>query len=276
MQTPLCPDYFDLSKEETPKYLTAREINEDVFNTSALHLRMLAMDFPDGTTTTHRKELDRQWKNTLPKLDKVKVLWVRYLCNDEFLEAICEMKNLEWLYFEQSAISDLQPLIKLKKLKRLELRSSKLKDISPLVDLKNLEVLGIEASFNITNYEIVGQMENLIALKLSGNSFGPKKLKLKSLQPFTGLQKLRHLDLSATLVEDKSYAAVLLLKNLQRLDAINGITRTMADEIKSKHQSLSAGTIFTWNFGGKNFDITNVEGADGSPPAAYKITIHKA
>src|ERR1043165_7203949 len=228
LKDPEKSDYFDLGDAYMPKRVLAHEISDNIYETEMLFIATLAMDFPSGTTMKYRKELETKWMKILPGLDKVKVLWVRHLADDSFLEAVCQMKNLEWLRFETSRIESLAAIAKLQGLKKLELRSSKLVDISPVLSLKNLEALGIEASFRIENYETLGQMKQLKALRFAGDAFAPKNLKLDSLLPYTGLSQLEHLELSAVSVKDKSYEAVLQLEKLVRLDIGSGISSAVA------------------------------------------------
>ena len=185
---------FYSGKENAPNYLSVQEFSDETLSTSELAIITLPMDFPEGTGKKYRKEVEDKWIKILPNLTNVKSLSVRHRVNQEYFEAICNTKNLENLHLWTSVAEDISSIGKLQKLKRLELeRFSKLKDISPILTLENLQLLSIENSFNIENYELIGQMTQLKGLCLGGDTFAPKNLRLKSLKPFHNLKKLQHL-----------------------------------------------------------------------------------
>ena len=206
---------FYSGEDSKPDYLYAQEITDDVFSATALSIDALAMDFPNGTTTKYRKELENKWLQLLPKLDKVKSLSIRLKVSQEFFNAVCKMKNLERLHFWTSTVEDISEISKLTNLTRLDIESfNRLTDISPLLKLQKLRLLYIENSYKIENYDIIGKMTQLVGLKLNGSITAPKKLRLSSLKPFLNLKKLEHLDLLACAVIDNSYDTILKLENL--------------------------------------------------------------
>lgn len=230
-------------------YLNVQDITDDIFSATNLCIVALAMDFPQGTSTKARKELEDKWLKILPTLDNVKTLSIRLRVNQDFFNAICKMKNLERLHFWTSTAEDISDISKLKNLTRLDLESfSRLTDISPLLKLQKLKLLYIDNSFKIENYDVIGKMTQLIGLKLNGNIFAPKNLRLPSLKPFANLKKLEHLDLDACSVIDNSYDAVLALENLKRFDVTGTIPKEQRDKIKSGHKKLQAGFFMDWDY----------------------------
>lgn len=245
---------FCLSKKNVPDYLNAQEITNDVFSTKELCIVTLAMDFPVGTSMNYRKELEKKWLETLPKLDSVKTLSVRHRVNQEFFEAICNMKNLEHLHFWTSQVENISSISKLKKLQRLDLDNfSRLNDISPILKLKNLQLLSIQNSFKVENYELIGKMTQLKGLRLGGDSIAPKNLRIKSLKPFNNLKKLQHLDLSTLSVIDNSYEIILELENLERFDITILIPKQTRELIKTNHKKLTAGFFMDWDYDNNKF-----------------------
>lgn len=243
---------FYSGKENAPDYLNVQEIIDDIFSATELCIVTLAMDFPDGTSMKHRKELENKWIDLLPQLDLVKKLSVRHRVNQEFFEAICKMKNLEHLHFWTSTVEDISSISKLKKLQRLDLdRFSRLTDISPILTLKNLQLLSIESSFKVENYHLIGQMTQLKGLLLGGDTFAPKNLRLKSLKPFSNLKHLKHLDLSTLSVVDNSYETILELENLERFDITAIIPKQIRELIKANHKKLTAGMFMDWDYDNK-------------------------
>ena len=233
-------------------YYAAQEITDEVFNAERLLISTLVMDMP-AKNTKYRKELEGRWIELLPELDKVKALSLRHRVGQQFFEAVCEMKSLEHLHFWTSTVETIVSISPLKKLKKLYLDSfSRLTDISPLTDLNKLEVLSITNSFKIVNFEVIGLMHQLVALGLQGDKTAPKNLRINSLVPFKQLKVLRHLDLSAATVVDKSYDVLLDMENLERFDSTASISKPLREKIKM-HPKLKAGFFVDWDWDNKRF-----------------------
>lgn len=242
-------DQFYSGKENAPNYLTVQEITNEIFSATELFINTLAMDFPNGTSMKHRKELESKWIEILPQLDLVKTLSVRHRVNQNYFEAICKMKNLESLHFRTSTVEDITSISELQKLKRLDMDSfSRLTDIRPILTLKNLQLLSIVNSFKVENYDLIGQMTQLKGLRLCGDSIAPKNLRLKSLKPFRNLKQLKHLDLSSLSVVDNSYETITELENLERFDITITIPYQTRELIKANNKKLTAGMFIDWDY----------------------------
>jgi len=245
---------FHQGKGSEIDYYFTQETDNKVFDCENLHISMLAMDFKEGQSRKYRKQLENHWIDLLPQLDKVKTLSIRHIVTQAFFEAICKMKNLERLFFWTSNVEDISNIKNLKKLKRLRLeRFSRLSDISILLELKELRLLSVLNSFKIDNYELIGKMTDLIGLTIRGDETAPKNLRLASLKPFEGLTNLRHLDLSATSVIDKSYDSIVKMISLERFDITVGIDKLKRDLIKSKAKALKAGFFMAWDYENRKF-----------------------
>lgn len=240
--------------ETEPNYLNVQDITDDVYKTKELQIVTLAMDSP-GKTFKQRQEIEDKWIQLMPTLDNVKVLSVRHRVKQDFFDAICKMKNIERLMFWTSPVEDISNIKTLTKLTNLKLWSfSRLIDISPLLSLKKLTILSIDNCFKVENYEILGSMTRLIGLKLCGDTFAPKNLRLNSLKPFETLKKLKHLDLSSASVIDDSYESILKMTSLERFDITVNIPKTSRELIKTKHKNLKAGLFIDWDFDNKKID----------------------
>lgn len=245
---------FYSGEENAPKFMDAQEITSAVFNARTLRIKTLAMDFPVDVTLKQRKRLEEKWIELLPELEQVTTLSCRHKVDQTFFEAICKMKNLEHLHFWTSTVEDISSISKLQKLRYLDMESfSRLLDISPILMLKNLEVLSIESSFKVENYDLLGQMTSLKGLRLGGNTFSPKNLRLKSLKPFSKLKHLKHLDLSSSSVIDNSYETILELNSLERFDIAVLIPQSIRQSIKANHKNLKAGFFMDYDFDNKVF-----------------------
>ena len=233
---------FYSGEKSIPEYLNVQNISADIYSATALCIVAFAMDFPQGTSVKARKELEKKWLNLLPTLDNIKSLSIRLRVNQDFFDAVCKMKNLERLHFWTSTADDISAISKLKNLTRLDLeRFSGLTDISPLLELPKLKLLSIENSHKIANYDIIGNIHQLIGLKLCGDSFAPKNLRLPSLKPYRELKNLEHLDLNICSVIDGSYEEIINLTSLKRFDTTTSRIPKHAKELISAHKTLIAG-----------------------------------
>ncbi len=242
---------FYQGKGTEPNYLNVQDFTDEVYKVKELQVVTLAMDLP-GKTFKQRQEIEAKWIAVLPTLDNVKVLSVRHRVKQDFFDAICEMKNLERLMFWTSTVEDISNIKKLTKLKNLKLWSfSRLKDISPLLSLKRLTILSIDNCFKVENYDVLGEMTQLIGLELCGDTFAPKNLRLNSLKPLETLKKLKHLDLSSASVIDNSYESILKMTSLERFDITVNIPKITRELIRRKHKNLKAGFFMDWDFDNK-------------------------
>jgi Leucine-rich repeat (LRR) protein len=243
---------FCSGEENTTPFLNVQEITDDVYSSTKLCILTLAVDFPFGTSSKQRNRLKEEWQNLLPRLDLVKELSIRHRVDQAFFEAICKMKNLEQLHFWTSTVENISSISNLQNLQRLDLDSfSRLTDISPIQALKNLQLLSIENSFKVVNYELIGQMTQLKGLRLCGDTFAPKNLRIKSLKPFSNLKNLKHLDLSTLSVIDNSFEIILALENLERFDISVIIPKHLRELIKTNHKKLIAGFFMDWDYDNK-------------------------
>jgi hypothetical protein len=245
---------FYQGKGSEIQFSNFQDPNDDVYDTENLQIVSLAMDYANGISDKIRKENERKWIDNLPGLAKVKAISVRHRVKQDFFEAICQMPNIEQLIFWTSTVEDIASIKKLVKLKNLTIASfTRLVDISPLLSLKNLTVLSIDNCFKVKNYEIIGEITGLIGLELCGNTLAPKALKLNSLNPFTTLKNLKHLDLSSASIIDKSYECVLEMESLERLDLLSKMPHETREKIKSNHKNLKAGFFVDYDFEKRKF-----------------------
>ena len=238
------PDIKFLNEQKT-----FQEFKESVLNTNNVFISTLAMDFPSNVSLKKRKAIEENWKAKFPELTHIKSLELRHRVDQDYFEAVCEMKNLESLNIWTSTVKDISSIIHLDKLKSLCLNNfSKLEDISPLIGLKSLEHLSILASFKISNYELIGKMNWLKSLEIGGDTFAPKNLILNSLEPFAGLNELVELDMSCASIRDRNYRPILKLKKLTRLDAHWSMKNAERQFLQNEHPSLRSGFFVAYDF----------------------------
>jgi hypothetical protein len=101
-------DFFTLP-DRPENEVVFQKFSSEVEKFESIHIATLAMDFPGGTTRKGRQEIENEWIKNLPLLDNVKHLGIRHRVDQAFFNAICEMKNLESIYFWTSTAEDLTP-----------------------------------------------------------------------------------------------------------------------------------------------------------------------
>jgi Leucine-rich repeat (LRR) protein len=242
-------DTYDVSIDGLDEERGFQEFEDDVLNTNNIFISTLAMDFPSNFPLKKRKAIDEVWKAQFVKLDHIKSLNLRHRVDQNYFEAVCEMRGLESLSIRMSSIENISSIVKLKGLKSLSLSNfSRLQDISPLRKMRNLEQLSILASFKISNYELIGKMAWLKSLEIGGDCTAPRNLILKSLEPYTNLNELVELDLSSSSIRDRTYRLILKLKKLQRLNAYWRMKEDERDHIINEHEALRSGFFVAYDF----------------------------
>ena len=183
-----------------------------------------------------------EWNSVFPKLDNVRRLKID-VYNQDVFDGICKIPNLEKLTITNSNFTNLSSITLLKKLNRFELfRNNKITDIEPLSGL-NLEYLKFEECFNISNYEIIGNLKTLIGLSINGNWTAPKNLKLNSIKTYENLDELIHLDISFCSLLDKSFDSVLKMEKLKRFDYSGKVEKKIVLKIQNNHKNLCTGSF---------------------------------
>jgi hypothetical protein len=167
-------------------------------------------------SASKKRELRRVWAETLPKLDNVKYLMTTHQIDQDFFEAICEMKNLEGLYIKWGKVNSIDNISKLINLKHLHFGSNPriktINGISKLEKLITLELVNFKSCEDLTK---VSHLKNLESLKIMTSIDGPT-IKFKNLEFLKELINLKVLELGVTL-EEKKIEHIFNLKNLERL-----------------------------------------------------------
>lgn len=242
---------FYKGKDFEINYVKVQQFDNPEINSENIHIQSLSFLY-ETLKSKDKAEINSKWTNLFPKLDKVKKLKITFGINQEMFNVVCEIPNLEELVIYTSKVTDLNQLERIQNLNRLEIDSfSQLTNISSLEKIK-LRQLKIENCFKIENYEIVEKIESLIGLSLNGYCWGPKNLKIKTIEQFVKLKKLKHLDLSTTLLEDKnSIYKILEIESLERFDITGSFKPETVEEIKQRHPNLVAGFFKDWDYKNK-------------------------
>lgn len=188
------------------------------------------------------KALITEWNAVFPKLDNIRRLKID-VYNQEIFDGICKIPNLEQLIITNSNFTNLSSIHLLKNLNRFELfRNNKITDIEPISGL-SLEYLKFEECFNISNYEIIGNLKTLIGLSINGNWTAPKNLKLNSIKAFENLNELIHLDIEFCNIIDKSFDSILKMEKLKCFDYLGKVDKKTVINLKNNHKSLCSGSF---------------------------------
>ncbi|WP_445456437.1 hypothetical protein [Flavobacterium sp. HNIBRBA15423] len=188
------------------------------------------------------KALITEWNEVFPKLDNVKYLKID-VYNQEIFDGMCKIPNLEKLTITNSNFTNLTSIHLFKNLNRFELiRNNKITDVEPLSKLR-LEYLKFEECFNISNYEIIGNLKTLIGLSINGNWTAPKNLKLNSIKTFENLNELVHLDIELCSLTDNSFDSILKMEKLKRFDYLGKVDKKTVLNIKNNHKNLCSGSF---------------------------------
>ena len=136
--------------------------------------------------------------------------------DQDFFEAICEMKNLEGLYIKWGKVESVKSIPKLEKLKHLYFGSNpRLKSINGISKLENLITLELENFKNCTDLNKVNKLKSLQSLNIITSIDGPR-VKFENLDFLSELLNLKVLALDVSLKE-KRIEPILELKNLEKL-----------------------------------------------------------
>ncbi len=241
------------SPEHIYEYENIQQYDNPKINSENIRIGSLSFQW-DVSSKKEKERVKNEWIKIIPNLNKVKRISIACRINQEFLNIFCDLSNLTDLIIDSSKATDLNPILKLTKLKRLELeRFTQLKDISPIGKIE-LTHLRIENSFKVENYKKIGEIISLIGLSLNGDTFAPKNLRIKSLEPYEKLKNLKHLDLnSASVIDKNSYKSLLQLKNLIRFDILVIVPKEIKKVILEQHKTLNSGNFTDWDDKNKKF-----------------------
>jgi len=136
--------------------------------------------------------------------------------NQEFLEEICELKELEYLETEIVTAEDLKALQRLPHLKALKIDSPRnAKDFESLLELPRLEKLFIQNAKHLHSLEPLSAAHRLISLGVEGGMW--TRQKIPSLKPLEGLVRLEALFLTSVQLGDKDLSCLATIPNLRLL-----------------------------------------------------------
>ena len=163
-----------------------------------------------------QRKLVKEWCETFPKIENVKILWLSSRVNQDLFEAVCEMKNLIGLNIKWSAIKRINSILKLKDLRYLNFGgSSQVESINCLGFMKDLVWLEIDNLKKITDISPLSKLSRLGGLSLEGSMWTTQIV--DSLAPIGQLTNLEYLSLANLKAKNKTLMPLLNLKKLKTL-----------------------------------------------------------
>ncbi len=153
------------------------------------------------------------------------------------------MPNLEGLYIKWSGIKKLDYLSDLKKLKYFKLGdSSQIESIEVIKTMANLETLELVQLNKICDFDIIKDLTNLEGLGIDGGMWTAQKI--NTLEPISGLNKLKYLTTTNSQIKDKSFSSILNLKELVRFNCSWNYPESEFEKLKTL-PNLKYGNIET-------------------------------
>jgi hypothetical protein len=153
----------------------------------------------------------------ISRFSSLRTLWARSV-DQPFLEEISALADLETLYVDGLAASDLTPLSGNGALRRLILvGGTKVPDLSWVRGLpENLNILFLERFTRCSDLSPLAALNKLESLGFEGGM--DSRMRVETLAPLAELGSLRFLFLASTRVEDDSLAPLAGLAHLERLE----------------------------------------------------------
>ena len=158
--------------------------------------------------------------------------------NQEFLEEICDLKNLEFLSLEKVSASDLSPLKKLKKLSVLKISdANKVTDFSFVNQISELRAVYITNAKQLGSVDFLTRCDHLVRIGVEGSIWARQKL--ASLKPLSGLNSLQELYLTSVGLEDKNLSYLAECPKLEILDCARFAPKKNFEILRELMPSLS-------------------------------------
>lgn len=176
---------------------------------------------PDAEIGVHHRE--KESFRGISTRKRLRILTASAVTQD-YLDEICELKNLEWLELTWPVTAEtLEGLARLPKLHRLKIDSPRnITDFSPILALPKLTRLEIENAKHLFDLRWMRPLKNrLEVLGLDGSINTTQKL--ESLDPLDGFA-FRELSLVSASVNDKDLSPLITCRNLTELKCAKAVS----------------------------------------------------
>jgi hypothetical protein len=151
--------------------------------------------------------------------------------NQEFLEEICELKDLKYLEMETVTAETLELLQRLSHLKTLKLNSvRRASDFGALLKLPSLTKLFIQNAKLLNSLDPFSSAHQMISLGFEGGMWSPQKI--LSLRPLGKLASLEALFLTSVRLSDKDLSYLATIPNLKVLECARFAPKTEFEKLR--------------------------------------------
>lgn len=174
---------------------------------------------PHLTSAKEKKRVLREWCDYL-KANPTRFTELAFGTRmpQELFDAVCHQRRLVKLSIKWGAYADLGGLENLGKLELLHLGSgASVESIAPLTKLRALLGLSVENLQKITDYAPLAKLRTLESLTIAGDAFGPRFIKVDSLEFLRAMPQLRSFRLLTARLQSKDYRPILALQKLEHL-----------------------------------------------------------
>lgn len=142
-------------------------------------------------STKQKKTIRNHWINALPHLKDVEYLMTTHQIDQEFFDAICQMKQLKGLYIKWGKVESILNLQNLQNLEHLYFGSNpRLKSLDGIEGLKKIEYLQIENFLSLNDFSKIGELKSLKSFVITGSVNSP----VTKMNDLYFLEKLEHLE----------------------------------------------------------------------------------
>jgi hypothetical protein len=153
----------------------------------------------------------------------IKELWA-YAVNQDFLDEICRLTALEYLYLGTVSATDLSGLAKLRGLRVLDIEgATKVPNLEWARRLTRVRSLGLENLKRVRSLKPLASLTQLTALRIEGSMW--TAMRVKSLAPLANLRRLEYLFMTNTRVQDGQLTPLHRLPRLNALQCANFFKR---------------------------------------------------
>ena len=190
------------------------DIPTDIFEREKLSLNLGTLSNMDDKV---RKQLKKQWYLLLPKLSKLKYLWLSEKANQAIFNDICKIESLEGLWLKWTSIENLDCISQLENLKHIHIGpSTKIPSLLPLTKLNKLVTIHLEGLPLISDFSCLTTLKNIEGLIIEGTMWKPQTI--DTLKGFEKFDKLKYLSFINVIIADKDSVPLRRIKSLANLD----------------------------------------------------------
>ncbi len=158
--------------------------------------------------------------------------------NQDFLEEICELKNLKFLSLERVSAKDLKPLKKLNNLRTLKIETAnQVIDFLCLSELTHLNALYLCNAKHLSSIEFLSESHHLARIGVEGSMWAQQRI--ETLEPSAGLKSLQEIFMSSVRLVDKNLTYLANCPKLEVFECARFAPKSSFEELRQLMPDLS-------------------------------------